>query len=95
MSLGLAHIRLAAVALVFAAVPLTGHSARAFTINNESATNADGTARFADPDEEVNNFGRNGFLFGQSGPSLQFGVQGGANWQEPLGSRSFGGRNNE
>jgi hypothetical protein len=96
MTVGFARIRLAAVALVFATVPLAGHGARAFTINTESATNADGTARYADPDDEVNNFGRNGFQFGQSGgPSVQFGVQGGANWQEPFGPRSFGGRNNE
>jgi hypothetical protein len=93
MSFGLTHVRFAAVALAFAAVPLPGHGAQAFTINTESATNADGTARFADPDEEVNNFGRNGFsLFGQSGPSVQFGAPGG---QGAFGPRSFGDRNNE
>jgi hypothetical protein len=84
---------LAAVALVFATIPLSGQGARAFTINTESATNADGSARFADPDEEIQSFGRGGSLFGQSGPSVQFGAPGAANWREPFGPRSFGGNN--
>ncbi len=101
MALRLAIFRLAAaVALTFAGIALMGNGARAFTINNESATNADGTARFADPDDEVNNFGRSGFLFGQGGPSVQFGppgaAQGGANWPlAPLGPRSFSGGHND
>ena len=99
--LDLMHIRFAAVALVFATVPLTGHAARAFTIDSQSATNSDGSARFADPDEEVQNFGRG--MFGQSGPLVQFGApgvpdraQGGSNWlPQPLGPRWFGSGNND
>jgi hypothetical protein len=37
-------------------ISLMGHSARAFTVDNQSATDAYGNARFADPDEEVQNF---------------------------------------
>jgi hypothetical protein len=95
MALRFAHIGLAAVAIVFVTIPLTGHTARAFTIDTESATDAYGNARFADPDEQVQNFGRGGSLFGQGGPSVQFGApapfdraQGGSNWlQQPLGPR--------
>ena len=95
MTFRLGHIGLAAVAIVSATIPLTGHTARAFTINTESATDADGNARFADPDEQVQNFGRGGSLFGQGSPSVQFGgsspfdrAPAGANWfSQPFGSR--------
>ena len=95
MSLRLAHIGLAAAATAFATIPLTAHTARAFTIDTESATDAYGNARFADPDEQVQNFGRGGSLFGQGGPSVQFGAPrpfdrapGGANWfSQPFGPR--------
>ena len=95
MTLRLAGIGLAAVAAVFGTIVLTGHAARAFTINTESATDAYGNARFADPDEQVQNFGRGGSLFGQGGPSVQFGgpgsfnrAPGGGNWfSQPFGAR--------
>jgi hypothetical protein len=87
----------AALMLVFLAVP----AARAFTFDNQSSTNFDGTPKFADPDEAVENFGRGGSTLGQNGPSFQFGVQrsGQSNdWTnpafQPLGPWSFGnGRN--
>ena len=60
MTLRLAGIGVAAVAAVFGTIALTGHAARAFTINTESATDAYGNARFADRDEQVQNFGRGG-----------------------------------
>jgi hypothetical protein len=95
MTLRLAGIGLTAVAAVFGTIVLTGHAARAFTINTESATDAYGNARFADPDEQVQNFGRGGSLFGQGGPSVQFGgpgsfdrAPGGGNWfSQPFGPR--------
>ena len=95
MTLRLAGIGVAAVAAVFGTIALTGHAARAFTINTESATDAYGNARFADPDEQVQNFGRGGSLFGQGGPSVQFGgpgsfnrAPGGGNWfSQPFGAR--------
>ena len=95
MTIRVAHIGLAAVAVVFVTIPLTAHTARAFTINTESATDAYGNARFADPDEQVQNFGRGASLFGQGGPSVQFGgpgpfdrAPGGGNWfSQPFGPR--------
>jgi hypothetical protein len=95
MTLRLAHIGLAAAAIVFVATQLTSHAARAFTINTESAADAYGNSRFADPDEQVQNFGRGGSLFGQGGPSVQFGAPGpfdrapgGGNWfSQPFGPR--------
>jgi hypothetical protein len=90
--------RFAVAAAVFGMISLIAYSVRAFTIDNQSATDAYGNARFADPDEEVQNFGRGSFLFSQSGPSVQFGTpapfvgtQGGANWApQPLGPGAFG-----
>jgi hypothetical protein len=94
MALRSAHIALAAVAAVFGTIVLTDHAARAFTINTESATDAYGNARFADPDEQVQNFGGGGSLFGQGDPSVRFApgpidrAPGGTNWlSQPFGPR--------
>ena len=98
MALRFAPIRLAAVAVVFANILLIGHTAQAFTIDTQSASDADGNARFADPDEQVQNFGHGGSLFGQRGPSVQFGAPGSfdRNWlPQPLGPRSFGSGTND
>jgi len=70
MTLRLIQLHLAAAILVVAALALTGPSARAFTMENLSAS--DGNSRFADPDGQV----KNGVMpFGQNGPSVQFGTQ--------------------
>jgi len=61
---------LAVAALLLVAQP----SARAFTIDNNSGTNSDGSPKFTDPDEEVQNFGRSGSGSG-SGPQFFFGTQ--------------------
>ncbi len=61
----------AAVAIV--AVALTSPSARAFTMENLSA-NPDGNSTFADPDDQVKNFGQSAQPFGENGPSVQFGA---------------------
>ena len=61
----------AALVLVFLAAP----AARAFTFDSQSGTNFDGTPKFADPDEAVQNFGQGGSTPGQTGPTFQFGVQ--------------------
>jgi hypothetical protein len=76
MTLRSTHIYVAAVALAITALSLAGSSARAFTF--ESGSNADGSARFADPDDQVNSFGGSGSgvqIGGQNGPTLQFGSQ--------------------
>lgn len=62
-----------AVALAVATVALTNPSARAFTMENLSA-NPDGNSRFADPDDQVKNFGQSAQPFGENGPSVQFGA---------------------
>jgi hypothetical protein len=75
MTLRLTQLHLAAAALAVAAVALSGPSARAFTQENLSVTNADGSSRFADPDDQVKKFGGGSQPFGQNGPVVQFGTQ--------------------
>jgi hypothetical protein len=61
---------LAAAILALGAIALAGPSARAFTMENLSAS-SDGNSRYADPDGQV----KNGLtLFGQNGPAVQFGA---------------------
>lgn len=64
----------ATLALAIATLSLAGPSAQAFTFENQGGSNADGSSRFADPDNQVKNFG-NGMQLGQGGPFLQFGAQ--------------------
>jgi len=72
MTLRSIQLHLTAAMLAVAALALTGASARAFTMENLSASGGD--SRFADPDDQV----KNGVMpFGQNGPSLQFGAQSG------------------
>lgn len=76
MTLRLTRLHWAAAALAIAAVTVSGPAARAFTQENLSATNADGSSRFADPDDQVKRFGGQGMQpFGQNGPIVQFGAQ--------------------
>jgi hypothetical protein len=74
MTLRLTQLHFAAVALAIAAISLTAPTARAFTQENLNAS-PDGNSRFADPDDQVKNFGQGSRPFGPGGPSLQFGVQ--------------------
>jgi len=70
MTLRSIQLHLAAAILAAAALALPGPSARAFTMENLSAS--DGNSRFADPDDQV----KNGMMpFGQNGPVVQFGTQ--------------------
>jgi hypothetical protein len=88
MMLRLTQLHFAAVILTIAAIPLTSLPARAFTMENLSA-NPNGNSRFADPDDQVKNFGPGARPFGQNGPIVQFGVQPGV--QPPFGhSPGFG-----
>jgi hypothetical protein len=103
MTLRSTQLGFAALVLAMATVPLAGAPARAFTIETQSATNPDGSARFADPDDQVKNFsnGPSGLSF-QVGPgqglglgsrfSPMSGFQGGANAvpPDPYGPRSLG-----
>ena len=74
------QLHFAALALAIAAVLLTGPAARAFTMENLSG-NPDGSARFADPDDQVKNGAR---PFGQNGPTVQFGAQSGSAIGSPI-----------
>jgi hypothetical protein len=69
--------RFAAAALAIAAVSLTAPGAQAFTQENLNA-NGSGNSRFADPDDQVKNFGQGSQPFGPNGPTLQFGAGAGA-----------------
>ena len=66
-----------AAALVIAAIALHGPAAQAFTQENLNVS-GDGNSRFADPDDQVKNFGPGARPFGQNGPVVQFGVGSGS-----------------
>jgi hypothetical protein len=77
MKLLQAHFGSAAFAAAMALMLLAQPAARAFTIDNNSGNNSDGSARYVDPDEQAQNFG----LFGSgnstssSGSHFFFGTQ--------------------
>ncbi len=69
------QLRFTVIALfAVAAVSLTTASARAFSQENSGAGGG-GNSTFADPDEQVNNFGQGARPFGSNGPAVQFGAQ--------------------
>lgn len=78
MTLRSTHLHVAAVAVAVATISLAWTPARAFTLETVSPS-ASGS-NFADPDDQVKNFGR-GYQFGSGGPVLQFGAQP----QQPFG----------
>ncbi len=70
MTLRSTQLHLAAAILALGVMALAGPSARAFTMENLSAS-SDGNSRYADPDRQV----KNGMMpFGQNGPMVQFGA---------------------
>ena len=55
---------------------LVAGTAQAFTIDDQSNTNANGSAKFSDPDSQLSGNGSNGKTTYRNGPfSLQFGSQ--------------------
>jgi hypothetical protein len=74
-----------AAALAMGALSLA-QSAQAFTMETIGG-NSDGSSRFADPDDQVKNFGQGSgmHLFGPGGPTMQFGAQQGG--LSPFGFR--------
>ena len=81
MTLRSTHLGLAAFALAIAAFPLAGSTAQAFTFQTVGP-NGNGGQQFADPDDQVKNFGSGGTQpFGPGGPTVHFGGQSG-----PFGS---------
>jgi hypothetical protein len=75
-----------AAALAMGALSLAGSSAHAFTMETIGGS-SDGSSRFADPDDQVKNFGQGpgAHLFGPGGPTMQFGAQQGG--LSPFGPR--------
>jgi hypothetical protein len=66
----------AALGLALLAAPNFVGLARAFTIDDQSNTNSDGTAKFADPDTRFSGNGNGGpTTYRQGNMSLQFGSQ--------------------
>ena len=65
-----------ALALALSAAGSLVTSAQAFTIDDKSNSNADGSAKFSDPDSQLSGNGSNGKSTFRNGPfSLQFGSQ--------------------
>jgi hypothetical protein len=50
-------------------------AARAFTIDTQSGGNPDGSAKFTDPDEEIDNFGTDRSALHQGSGFLNFGLK--------------------
>ena len=68
------HHRLSVFAAAFGLAVLAAPAAHAFTMDNQSNTNSDGSARYADPDERFSN--SNGQTTTRQGnTSLQFGTR--------------------
>jgi hypothetical protein len=74
MMLRSTQLHFAAIVLAIAAVSMTSPAARAFTQENLNV-NGSGGSRFADPDDQVKNFGQGVQPFGSGGPVVQFGGQ--------------------
>jgi len=71
------HYRLAILAAAFAVAILAAPTARAFTMDNSSNTNADGTARYTDPDQQFSGSGSNNgqTVLKQGNATFHFGSQ--------------------
>jgi hypothetical protein len=93
MMLRSTQLHFAAAALAIAAVSLTAAAALAFTQENLNTSGYG--SRFADPDDQVKNFGQGTTPFGRNGPVVQFGAQQGAGSFSPFSpfSRFQGGGN--
>jgi hypothetical protein len=69
----LPHHRLGVFAAAFGLAVLIAPAAHAFTMDTTSNTNADGTARYTDPDQRFSNSGDGQTTIRQGNTSLQFG----------------------
>jgi hypothetical protein len=69
--LHLMHLRL----VVFAAAMVLAAGAHAFTIDNKSMTNGDGSPKYVDPDEQIENFGSGGTTIQQGGSAWHFDIR--------------------
>lgn len=67
------HHRLSVVAAAFAMAVLVAPAAQAFTMDTQSNTNSDGSARYADPDSRLTGSGDGQTTLRQGNTTLQFG----------------------
>jgi hypothetical protein len=67
------HHRLAILAAAFGLAVLAAPAAQAFTMDNNSNTNTDGSARYTDPDERFSGNGNGQTKMRQGNTTLQFG----------------------
>jgi hypothetical protein len=65
--------RLAVLAAAFGLAVLAAPAAQAFTIDNQANTNADGTARYTDPDARFSGNGNGQTVIRQGNTTIHFG----------------------
>ncbi|HEY7999905.1 MAG TPA: hypothetical protein VIE87_13885 [Pseudolabrys sp.] len=69
----LPHYRLGVFAAAFGLAVLAAPAARAFTMDTQSNTSADGSARYTDPDSRLTGSGDGQTTLRQGNTTLQFG----------------------
>jgi hypothetical protein len=76
----LSRLQRVALAAAFGAILLAAGAAQAFTFDNTTNTNSDGSARYTDPDERFSGTGNNNgaTTIKQGNTTLQFGTRQGA-----------------
>jgi hypothetical protein len=84
-----ARHRLAVLAAAFGLALLAAPAAHAFTIEDQSNTNSDGTARYTDPDARFSGAGNGQTTLQQGNTTLRFGTQQGSFDQRYNPSRMF------
>jgi hypothetical protein len=72
------HHRLAVLAAACGLAVLAAPAAHAFTMDSQSNTNSNGTARYTDPDERFSGSGSGQTTFQQGNTTLRFGGQQGS-----------------
>ena len=76
-------------AAAFGFALMAAPAAHAFTIDNQSNTNSDGSARYVDPDERFSNTGGQQNTIQQGNTTLRFGGQSGSFDQRYNANRMF------
>ncbi len=89
MPLCSSHHRLAVLAAAFGLALLAAPAAHAFTMDNQSNTNSDGTARYVDPDERFSGSGSGQTTLQQGNTTFRFGGQQGSFDQNYNSNRMF------
>ena len=85
----LSRHRLAVLAAAFGLALLAAPAAYAFTIDNQSNTNSDGSARYTDPDAQFSGYGNGQSTIRQGNTTIQFGGQQGSFDQRYNPNRMF------